>query len=55
LPRSIEGRGERPDGTGLLASLESSSPWRDPDDFRLPQPPRPGSCGPGRLDHRRRV
>jgi hypothetical protein len=26
LPRSIEGRGERPDRTGLPASLESSSP-----------------------------
>ena len=26
LPRSIEGRGERPDGIGLLASLESSFP-----------------------------
>ena len=27
LPRSIEGRGERPYGTGLLASLESAPPW----------------------------
>ena len=27
LPGSIEDRDERPDGTGLLATLESSSPW----------------------------
>ena len=34
LSRSIEGSGEHPDGTGLLASLETSSPL-GPDDFRL--------------------
>jgi hypothetical protein len=35
LPRSIEGRGERPHGTGLMASLGEQLPLGGPADFRL--------------------